>query len=233
MSFKVMKRVIGLLRLGSAKLALDDSGAGTNTQRRLYKLDAEASLVEILIINSRDIVWRLTELVNFLIALTELDDKFKYEMCECGADHASLQVYLNRILFNGNLTEKEHVLKLIWKLTSEPRVASAIKKDIDLYSYIIGLSLNMHNKSKNLLRYSNYILFALNTSGTQPPTQSRHTNLSSASTTSTTSSGIAAAAAAAAAASNYRSESKSAYNSVYSSPSMNRKSFQDHEYLQI
>jgi hypothetical protein len=208
--------VIDLLRLCSVKLALSDN----SIKRRLYKLDTEPDLVETLILNSRDIVWRLTELINFLVSLAELSDKFKYEMYECGDDHTrhSLQLCLNRILFNGNVTEKEHVLKLIWKLTSDARIACAIKKDIDLYSYIIGLSLNMHNKSKNLLRYSNYILFALNTHGTQPPS----CMMSSASATSMGS----------ASTNGFRAEHK--YNaSVYSSPSMNRKSFQDHEYLKI
>jgi hypothetical protein len=217
-----MRKVIDLVRLCSSKLALND-----NIQRRFYKLETEPSLVEILIINSRDIVWRLTELLNFLVTLTELSDKLKYDMYECD----TLQLYLNRILFNGNVVEKEHVLKLIWKLTSDARIACAIKRDIDLYSYIIGLSLNMHNKSKNLLRYSNYILFALNTSGTQPPT------LSSASTTSTASSTATAAAAAMGSShsANYASKSSHMYQrtSVYSSPSMSRRNFPDNEYLQI
>lgn len=152
------------MRLCSTKLALND-----NLQRRVYCIeDAKSSSnpngwVEILVVNSRDIVWRLTELINFLIRLVDISNKLKLEIYE----QDSLGVYLNRILFNGNSVEKEHVLKLIWKLTGEPRVANSIKQDVDLFSYVIGLSLNTHNKNKNLVRYANYILFALNSSSDQ------------------------------------------------------------------
>ena len=144
------------MRLCSSKLTLNES-----LERRTYRTETAESnqLVEILVVSSRDIVWRLTELVNFLVCLVDLSDKLKFDIYEL----EDLRLHMNRILFNGNLVEKEHVLKLIWKLTVDQRVANAIKHDIDLYSYIIGLSLNMQNKSKLLLRYSNYILFALNT----------------------------------------------------------------------
>jgi hypothetical protein len=157
----ILKRIIDLVKIGSTRLALNE-----NIQRRVYKShEFNSPYFEVLVINSKDIMWRLTELLNFLIQLVELSDKFKHELYE----HDSLNIYLNRILFNGNLIEKEHALKLLWKLSTDHRVAKHIMHDLDLYSYIIGLSVNSNNKDKNLLRYSNYILFTLNTSLSQTP----------------------------------------------------------------
>lgn len=113
---------------------------------------------------SRDTVWRLTELISFLTKLIDLtaaegrdDSRLKYDLYE----RHSLKSYLNRILFNGNSIEKEYALKLLWKMSLERRVADSIRADLNLYSFLVGLSMNEFNRNRMLIKYSNCILFAL------------------------------------------------------------------------
>lgn len=108
---------------------------------------------------SRDVVWRLTELLMFLTKLADCqDDRIRYELYE----RYSLKTYISRILFNGNSIEKEHALKLLWKLTLDKHVASYVRADLNLYSFLVGLSMNQFNRNRMLIKYANCILFALN-----------------------------------------------------------------------
>lgn len=105
-----------------------------------------------------EVVWRLTELLSFLTKVVDSNDSLKYELYE----RKSLGIYLGRILFSGNMVEKEYALKLLWKLALDKRVADRIRADLNLYSLLVGLSMNQFNRSKVLIKYANCILFALN-----------------------------------------------------------------------
>lgn len=160
----VIQDVVELVRLGSSRMCLNES-----VERRLYKLDENSDeLSAIMVVSTRDVVWRITVLIEFLIKLLDLNDNYKHELYE----HNSVKVYASRILLNGNQVEKEFTLRLVWKFCTDKRVAELVRHDLTLYSFILGLSMNQHNKSKLLIKYSNCILFVLNNT-VEPHTQSQ------------------------------------------------------------
>ena len=145
--------IVELIGKCSKMIALNE-----NLERKLFKLEInDVEFKEIAIVSHKQTIWRLTELISFLTILTELDDKYKFEIYE----NYQLKTFLNSILFNGNITEKEAIIKLIWKLCMDYRVANLIRSDLNLYSYMLGLSLNKYLKNKTLLKYSNLILFLI------------------------------------------------------------------------
>ncbi|CAF0771048.1 unnamed protein product [Brachionus calyciflorus] len=148
----VVEEVMYLVNKCSTKIVLEEAGL-----RKVYKIENEG-LKEIAVISSKEILWRLTELLNFLMRVVDLNDKFKYDIYE----GLNGKCYFSRVLFHGNLFEKEYVLKLLWKLCMDKFVANLVRNDLGLYSFILGLSKNQFNKNKSLLKYSNYILFLLN-----------------------------------------------------------------------
>lgn len=150
----VTEDVIYLISKCSAKMVLQESNL-----RRVYKLDEEEGLNEIAVVCSNKVMWRLTELLNFLIKAIELNEKLRYDIFES----MNGKVCISRILFYGNAIEKEHSIKLLWKLSMDKFVAHLIQNDLSLYSYLLGLSKNQQNKNKILLKYSNYILFLVGT----------------------------------------------------------------------
>lgn len=154
----VTEEVIYLISKCSAKMILQESNL-----RRVYKLDEEESLKEIAVVCSNKILWRLTELINFLIKAIELNEKLRYDIFES----MNGKVCLSRILFYGNSIEKEYSIRLLWKLSMDKFVAHLIRNDLSLYSYLLGLSKNQLNKNKTLLKYSNYILFLVGTNDTE------------------------------------------------------------------
>lgn len=141
---------------------------------------------------SRDVVWRLTELLLFLTKLAESIERMKYDLYE----RFSLKIYLTRILFNGNSIEKEYALKLLWKMCLDKHVAQCVREDLNLYSFLVGLSMNQFNRDRMLIKYANCILFALNSSVDSQPAlvSSRYagfplaTNVTTSSSSSITSS---------------------------------------------
>lgn len=152
---QVAEDVVFLISRCSAKIALDEQKI-----RRVYRIENEA-LKEIAVVCSNEILWRLTELLNFLIRAVDLNEKLRYEIYE----GMNAKLCLSRILFYGNEYEKEHALKLLWKLSMDKLVSDLIRNDLSLYSFVLGLSKNDFNKNKMLLKYSNYILFLLESAG--------------------------------------------------------------------
>jgi hypothetical protein len=161
----VISNIVELIGKSSKMIALNE-----NLERKLFKLEInDVEFKEIAIISYKQTIWRLTELISFLAILTELDDKYKFEIYE----NYRLKTYLNSILFNGNITEKEAIIKLVWKLCMDFRVANLIRNDLNLYSYLLGLSLNKYLKNKILLKYSNLILYLIEN---KPNANITHTN---------------------------------------------------------
>ncbi|RNA42976.1 hypothetical protein BpHYR1_029795 [Brachionus plicatilis] len=152
---QVVEDVIFLVSKCSAKIVLEEAKL-----RRVYKIENEG-FKEIAVVGSNEILWRLTELLNFLLKTVDLNEKLKYDIYE----GMNGKVSLSRILYYGNTIEKEHALKLLWKLSMDEFVANMIRNDLSLYSYLLGLSKNQFNKNKTLLKYSNYILFLLGPNG--------------------------------------------------------------------
>lgn len=138
----------------------------------------QTSLISV--VASRDVIWRLTELLLFLTKLADSSiEIIKYELYE----RHSLKAYLSRILFNGNSIEKEYALKLLWKLSLDKHVADSIRNDLNLYSFLVGLSMNQFNRNRILIKYANCILFALNNSSTTTSTNGYATNNHTSATT--------------------------------------------------
>ena len=148
----VLSEVIDLVDKCSKMIATNDE----KLKRKSFRVTPfSENLTEITVISSRETEWRLTELINFLINVSSIDNDYKY----CIYEKHSLKNSIKLILFNGNLIEKQYGLMMLWKLTLDLRVSRLVRNDFNLYSFLIGLSLNKFVKDKNILKYSNLILF--------------------------------------------------------------------------
>jgi len=152
----ILKEIVQLIYDCSKQL---DNENKYKLQRKLYKLTKDSNVYEeVLVISSREITWSLTELLNFLYKLCELNDKYKYFLYE----NEHLRIALKQILYNGNEVEKEHVLRLIYKFCFDERVAKSISNDLNFYSFLLGLSNNKYLGETNILtKYANSIMFLL------------------------------------------------------------------------
>ena len=103
--------------------------------------------------------WRLTELVCFMIRVCDLSTgEYKRETFE---SFASLKLTIKQIIFHGNEIEKEHALKLVWKLCVNNELTRAFHDDLDLNTFIVGLTCNklIQQQSKQVLKYCDHILY--------------------------------------------------------------------------
>ena len=126
---QVANAVVGLLGDCTKIIALN-----TNVQRKPFKIDLkDEEIKEILVITYKQANFRVTELVDFLDCLANLNEKFKVEIYE----NPGLKSYLNVLLFNGNDVEKEFIIKLLWNLCKDSRVSRSVCNDVNLYSYLI------------------------------------------------------------------------------------------------
>ncbi len=129
-----------------------------NIERKPFKIDLQdEDIKQILVVKYKQAIFRLTELVYFLDCVADIDEKYKLEIYE----NSGLKWCINVLLFNGNDIEKEYLIKLLWKLCKDQRVSQSIRSDINLYSYLIGISKNEYVKNKTLLKFSNLILFLI------------------------------------------------------------------------
>ena len=149
---KFLRNIFELIEISGKKLALNEP-----IERKMYKLDDHLEMQSILIVSSVEKTkWRLTELIEALITLADLNEPLKPDMFQVG------EASLKQILFNGNEVEKEFVLRLIWKFCFDPDLLKNIRQDVALSSFILGLSLNHNLRNKNLFKYCNLILYFLN-----------------------------------------------------------------------
>lgn len=95
---------------------------------------------EILYLES--IEWNLIEILNCLYRLA-VNDAVKYDMYEI----YSMKTYLKLIIFNGNLDEQNHALKLLWQFCFDQRIAKDVREDTRLFNFINDLSNNESNTS--------------------------------------------------------------------------------------
>jgi len=109
--------------------------------------------------------WRLTELIEVLIILIDLDEGQRDQISD------NVLFSLKQILFNGNEVEKEYVLRLIWKLCFSKELLDEIHKDLDLIAFISGLALNRRQISRETHKYCQLILYCLRID--QPETDGR------------------------------------------------------------
>jgi hypothetical protein len=152
---QVTTTIVGLLGDCTKVIALN-----TNIQRKPFKIDLkDEEIKEILVITYKQANFRVTELIDFLDCLANFNEKFKAEIYE----NPGLKSYLNVLLFNGNDVEKEFIIKLLWNLCKDSRVSRSVCNDVNLYSYLVGISKNEYVKNKTLLKYSNLIIYLVET----------------------------------------------------------------------
>ena len=93
----------------------------------------------IAVVQERDTVWKLSELMRFLINVGQLDKRMLYVMYETYA----CKTYVKQLLFNGNLIEMEWSLRLLWHMAYlDERVLGLVADDFALCSFIAGLTLS-------------------------------------------------------------------------------------------
>jgi hypothetical protein len=126
-------------------------------QRRQYRLNGQ-DIKEIAVVSTNGTTWRITELILFLARLADMDDELKVFIYE----KHSLRAHLKKILYYGNDIEKEYILRLIWKLVFDDKIAKSIKNDIDMYSLILGLSINPTIQNKTIKKYCDLSILAIN-----------------------------------------------------------------------
>jgi hypothetical protein len=142
-----------LIKECGAKLAL----VGSNVERREYKFSDHLNMEKVLVISSKENTkWRLTELIEILVKLGDLNEKYKHEIFEMCV------MSLKHILFNGNEVEKEYVLKLLWRFCFNADLLDEIRHDSTLCSFIVGLSINNLLSNQNVFKYCDLILYFLN-----------------------------------------------------------------------
>jgi hypothetical protein len=111
--------------------------------------------VNLVICSAEKTKWRLTELLHTLLVLVDLDEDLRSQVSD------SLLFSLKQILFNGNEVEKEHVLRLVWKLCLCRELLDEIRADRDLCTFIAGLGLNRSQISREAHKYCQLILYCL------------------------------------------------------------------------
>ena len=105
--------------------------------------------------------WRLTELIQALIKLADLNAKFRLDIYD------QTLFSLKQIVFNGNEVEKEYALKLLWKFCFSEDLLNEIRQDLDLTSFLLGLTANKLNKSVNVMKYAEMVIYALKLEDTE------------------------------------------------------------------
>ena len=150
---QVINIIVSLLSECARSIALNSS-----VERKPLKLDLTSDEIkEVLVVSYKQAVFRVTELIVFLTCLTDLNEKYKIDLYE----NVTLKSCLNVLLFNGNDIEKEFIIKFFWELCKNQRVSMIVRSDVNLYSYLIGVSRNEWIKNKVLLKYSNLILYLI------------------------------------------------------------------------
>lgn len=116
------------------------------TQTPRLKIDLENGCVEdICTVNDDNgIQWDLTELISGLFRIS-VNDKIKYHIYA----NCKINEYLDRIIFHGNLIEKEYAIKLLYQLSFDDNVSNLIGKDKNLISTLKTLIETYEMNSEN------------------------------------------------------------------------------------
>ena len=116
------------------------------TQTPRLKIDLENGCVEdICTVNDDNgIQWDLTELISGLFRIS-VNDKIKYHIYA----NCKINEYLDRIIFHGNLIEKEYAIKLLYQLSFDENVSNLIGKDKNLISTLKTLIETYEMNSEN------------------------------------------------------------------------------------
>jgi len=151
-------KVVNLIEQAGFEMATNDCQL---INRKKFKSITD-DLKEIAIVTSKENTqWRLTELIEFVIRICDHSDKFKQNIFE---NYTSLKMAMKQLLFNGNELEKEFILKLIWKLClNSDNARLFLNNELDVCSFIIGLSYNKLIQNANILKYCDLILFLFET----------------------------------------------------------------------
>ena len=112
--------------------------------------------VEVFCITHMDTEWSIINLLKALYHLA-VNDKLKYDIYY--KNHMSK--YLRLILYNGNATEQEYSLNLIWQLCFDKQIAQDVKEDSTFYEFIQNLTDEKSNP-KNLSKYASGIVWLIN-----------------------------------------------------------------------
>jgi hypothetical protein len=165
-SESIVRKVVDLIAACSKDLTTNSG----YVERKTFKMNIESSsdqvifsdeftLEDIAVVSWKRTIWRLTELLKFVEQLCEVHDSkldcFVYYECQLGE-------HLKSVIFNGNEIEKEAALKLLLKVCNKKQIALSIKQDINLYSLILGMSINQSINNRSLVRVCDLIIILIN-----------------------------------------------------------------------
>lgn len=124
------------------------------------KIDLENGRTENVcaIMDENDIQWDLVELISGLHRISVNDQMKYYIYTDCG-----LKEIVNRIIFHGNVIEKEYAIRLLYELSFDKKVASKVIADKNLLEIINKLVSYCEKSSKNseMLKYCKGLLWIL------------------------------------------------------------------------
>ena len=167
---QVISAIVELLSECSKKLALNQ-----NLERKPFRLEiVDTDEKEMCIVAYRQTIFRFSELIHFLSRLVDINDFYRHDLYSS----FGLSKCVNVLLFNGNDFEKELVIKLVWSLCKDQRVSTSILADINLYSYLLGISKNEHVTNRALLKYSNLILYLIESNVSKQSDNARRRSVS-------------------------------------------------------
>lgn len=117
----------------------------------------ESNVREALIIEVNDTYFYVTEFLNVLYNFA-ISDEIKYDIYE----HYQMKLHLDVLIENGNSTEREYALKLLWQLCFDQRVARAVANNDDIMDTLNEFkNLNESPENEKLIKNSTGILWLM------------------------------------------------------------------------
>lgn len=117
----------------------------------------ETSAREALIIEVNDTYFYVTEFLNVLYNLA-VSDETKHEIYET----YRMRDYLDVFIENGNVTEREYALKLLWQLCFDKRVARHVAADHKLVARLKHFKeLKDNAQNRNSIKCASGVLWLL------------------------------------------------------------------------